>query len=79
MTELGLMNKLDANEYLGRYKCSYKKKDPKDLKAHYEVNPHLLILLHKRKYAGDDIFEVPHEHLAYFEDICWTIKLPYCT
>jgi hypothetical protein len=32
-----------------------KKKDTKDLKAQYEVNPQLLILLHMRKFAGDHI------------------------
>jgi hypothetical protein len=64
------MNKLDTNEYLGRYNCSYDKKDPGDLKAQYEVIPQLLILLHKRKFAGHDISENPYEHLAYFEDIC---------
>jgi hypothetical protein len=73
------MNKLDTNEYLGRYNCSYEKKDPKDLKAQYEVHPQLLRILHKRRFVGDDISEDLYEHTGYFEDICWTVKLPYYT
>jgi hypothetical protein len=54
MTKLGLMNMLDHNEYLERFNCSYAKGNPKDTIAQYEVNPKLLVLLHKRKFAGDD-------------------------
>jgi hypothetical protein len=42
---------------------SYVKEDPRDNTIHYEVNPQLLVLLHKRWFAGDDISEDPFEHL----------------
>jgi hypothetical protein len=51
MTELGLMNKLNPNEYLGRFNGSYVKEDPRDTTIHYEVNPQLLVLMHKRRFA----------------------------
>jgi hypothetical protein len=49
---------------------SYVKEDPRDTTIHYEVNPQLLVLLHKRRFAGDDISEDPFEHLPYCKDIC---------
>jgi hypothetical protein len=70
MTELGLMNNLDPKEYLGMFNGSYVKEDPRDTTIHYEVNPQLLVLLHKRWFAGDDISEDPFEHLPYCKDIC---------
>ena len=70
------MNKLDHNEYLGKFNGSFVKGNPRDSTEQYEVNPRLLALLHKRKFAGDDNSEDRFEHLAYFKYICGTFRLP---
>ena len=51
MTELGLMTMLDPIKYLGQFNGSYNKGNPRDNYEEYEVNPHLLAILHKRRFA----------------------------
>ena len=75
MTELGLMNRLDPLRHLGQFNGSYIKGDPRDNSQEYEVNPQTLAILHKRKFAGEDISEDPFAYLDFFQDIGGTFKL----
>ena len=69
------MNKLDPIKYLGQFNGSYNKGNPRDNSEEYEVNPQLLSILHKRRFAGDDRSEDPFAHLDFFQDICGTFRL----
>ena len=69
------MNQLDTTEYLGRFNRAYVKEFPSESTEEYEVNPHLIAILHKKRFAGDDLDEDPYAHLNHFTEICWTLKL----
>ena len=75
MTVLGLMNRLDPIKYLGQFNGSYNKGNSRENSEEYEVNPQLLAILHKRRFAGDDSSEDSFAHLDFFQDICGTFKL----
>ena len=75
MIALRLMNKLDATEYLGRFNRAYMKEFLSESTKEYKVNPRLIAILHKQRFAGDDLDEDPYAHLNHFTEICWTLKL----
>jgi hypothetical protein len=49
MTVLGLMNKLEATEYLERFNRAYVKESPSESTDEYEVSPRLTAILHQKK------------------------------
>ena len=75
MTELGLMNRLDPTKYLGQFNGPYTQETPRNKSEEYEVNPHMLAILQKRKFSGEDISEDPFAHLDFFQEMCGAFKL----
>ena len=75
MTELGLMNRLDPTKYLGQFNGPYTQGIPRNKSEEYEVNPHMLAILHKRRFIGEDTSEDPFAHLDFFQEMCGTFKL----
>ena len=75
MTELGLMNRLDPIKYLRQFNGPCTKGNSSINSEEYDVNPHMLAILHKRKFTGEDSSVDPFAHLDFFRDICGTFRL----
>jgi hypothetical protein len=75
MAALGLMNKLDAVEYLGRFNRGFVKEFPNRSDAEYVIHPRFIAMMKENSFTGDDPNEDPYSHLHSFTELCWTIKL----
>ena len=75
MASLGLINKLDAAEYLGRFNRGFVKEFPNGSDVEYAIHPRFIAIMKENSFAGDDPDEDPYSHLHSFIELCWTIKL----
>ena len=75
MAALGLMNKLDAAEYLGRFNRGFVKEFPNGSDVEYAIHPRFIAIMKEKSFAGDNPDEDPYNHLHSFTELCWTIKL----
>jgi hypothetical protein len=75
MAALGLMNKLDAAKYPGRFNRGFVKEFPNGNDIDYSIHPCLIALMKERSFAGDGPDEDPYTHLHSFIELCWTSKL----
>jgi hypothetical protein len=48
---------------------------PSESTEEYEINPCLIVILHKKRFAGDDLDEDPYAYLSHDTEIRWTLKL----
>ena len=75
MAALGLMNKLDTAEYLGRFNRGFVKEFPNGSDVEYAIHPRFISIMKEKSFAGDDRDEDPYNHLHFFTELCWTINL----
>ena len=69
MTDLALMNMLDTLRHLKQFNGPYTKGNPRDNSEEYEVNPQMLAILQKIKFAGEEIAQRIHLHTWTFSKI----------
>jgi hypothetical protein len=41
----------------------------------YAIHPRFIDIMKEKSFAGDDPDEDPYNHLHFFTELCWTIKL----
>jgi hypothetical protein len=70
MAALGLMNQLDAVEYLGRFNRGFIKKFPNGSDIEYSIHPRFIAIMKENSFAGDDPDEDPYSHLHSFTGEC---------
>jgi hypothetical protein len=75
MAALGLMNKLDAAEYLGRFNRGFVNEFTNGSDIEYLIHPRFIAIMKENSFAGLDPDDDPYSHLHSFSELCWEIKL----